>query len=290
MEESGTMRVIDLITVASRHLEEKGFENARLDVEQLLGCVLGKTRIQLYMSFDRPLTEEEVEAFRCLYRRRLAREPLQYITGSAGFRELDVTTDPRVFIPRPETELLVEAAVAFLKGRTEPVVIDLGVGSGIIAVSVAYEAPGTKVFAVDVNEDALFLTERNARKAGVREAITLVHGDMVVALDGRGPFDAILSNPPYVRTGDIDCLEPEVKDFEPHVALDGGEDGLMFLNAIAECAYDHLKPGGLVLLECEGDQADVIAGMLKKQQRFTCVEILIDLAGKKRIVKAVAAV
>lgn len=289
MNSPNTMSVIELITAATRHLEEKGFENARLEVELLLGCVLEKSRIQLYMEFDRLLTEEETESFRSVYRRRLAREPLQYITGETGFRELDVATNPKVFIPRPETEILVQHAVEFLALRPNPLVVDLGAGSGIIAVSVAYEVPGSRVVAVDINEEALFLTECNARKAGVLESLAFVHGDMIASLEGRGPFDAILSNPPYVKTADIEGLDAEVREYEPAAALDGGAEGLDFLIAIAGCAHRHLKSGGLVLLECEGDQADAVSEILINLNRYSSVETIIDLAGKKRIVKALLA-
>lgn len=283
------MLVIDLITTATEHLAGKGFDNARLEVELLLGNVLGKTRIELYMQFDRPVADDELERFRELYRRRLSHEPLQYITGSTGFREIEVATDPRVFIPRPETEILVQTAVDFLVARPEPLVADLGTGTGIIAISVVAEVPGARAVAVDVSEEALILAERNAREAGVEDLITLVHGDMLEGIAGRGPFDAVLSNPPYIPSGDIDALEPEVRDYEPHRALDGGADGLGFLYALAESAHEYLKPGGLLAMECEGDQADMVAEKLKNQKHFINVEVLKDLAGKKRIVKAIYA-
>ena len=282
------MRVIDLINAASEHLKEKGFENSRLEVEHILGSLLGLSRIDLYMEFERPLSEEELERFRGLIRRRLAHEPLQYITGSTGFREIDVKTGSRVFIPRPETELLVQHAVDFLRERPDPVFADLGTGSGAIAISVVYEIPDAKAVAVDISDEALLLTEQNARFMGVEKSITLVSGNMLEGLEGRGPFDAILSNPPYVKTQDIGSLQPEVRDFEPVTALDGGPEGLKYLYTVAENAHRLLKSGGLLLLECEGGQADKVLSRIEGSSYYTEVEIIKDMAGKKRVVKAVS--
>ena len=281
------MRVIDLINAASEHLKEKGFDNSRLEVEQLLGSLLGLSRIDLYMEFERPLSEEELERFRGLIRRRLAHEPLQYITGSTGFREIDVKTVSRVFIPRQETELLVQHAVDFLRERPNPVFADLGTGSGAIAISVVYEIPDAKAVAVDISDEALLLTEQNARLMGVEKSITLVSGNMLEGLEERGPFDAILSNPPYVKTQDIDSLQPEVRDFEPVTALDGGPEGLKYLYAVAENAHRFLKSGGLLLLECEGEQADIVLSKIEDTSFYTEVEIIKDMAGKNRVMKAV---
>jgi len=282
------MRIIDLINAASNHLRDKGFDNARLDVQLLLGSVLGLSRIGLYMEFERSLSEGEVEEFRRLYRRRLSHEPLQYIIGSAGFREIEVQTDRRGLIPRPETELLVQEAVDFLRGRPDPLVADLGTGTGVIAISVAYEVPGARVVAVDISDEALLLTEQNARRAGVGESITLVCGDMLEGLGGRGPFDAILSNPPYVRTGDIETLQPEIRDYEPRIALDGGTDGMKYLEPVARGAHEHLMPGGLLLLECGAGQAPETAEILSGTGRYSGVEIIKDLMGRDRVVKAVS--
>jgi release factor glutamine methyltransferase len=281
------LRVIDLITVAAEHMKSRGFENARLEVERLLGGVLGMSRIELYLAFDRLVDEKDREAFRGLYRRRLAHEPLQHLVGETEFREVRVKTDRRAFIPRPETEILVEAAVEFLRGRDEPLIADLGTGAGVIALSVAYEVPGARAVAVDISEDALLLAKANARKLGLEKAITLVAGDMLDALEGRGPFDAILSNPPYVRSAEIDALELEVSLHEPRAALDGGPDGMTFHRRIAADAHCHLKPGGLLLLECGEDQAESLRTCIEETNRYASIDIIRDLAGRKRVVKAI---
>ena len=279
------LRIIDLLNRAAGHLEEKGFENARLEVERLLGHVLGLDRVRLYVEFERTVEDGELERFRELYRRRLDHEPLQHLIGSTGFRDLELKTDRRAFIPRPETELLVECAVDFLRGRPNPVVADLGTGTGAIAVSVVCEVPGSCAVAVDISDDALHLARSNADRMGVADAIELVSADMLEGLAGRGPFDAVLSNPPYIPANDIPGLEPEVRDHDPHTALDGGDDGCSFLFAIADHAYEYLKPGGLLLLECEGDQAPATAARLKATGQYRDITVLKDLAGRDRLVQ-----
>lgn len=281
------LRVIDLITAAAEHMRERGFENPRLEVERLLGSVLGMSRIELYLAFDRTVDGDDRGRFRALYRRRLAREPLQHLLGETGFREVTVKTDRRALVPRPETEIVVEAALGFLRARPDPLVADLGTGTGVIALSVAYEVPGARVVAVDVSEDALLLAKANARKMGLEHAITLICGDMLDSLAGRGPFDAVLSNPPYVRTGDIDTLEPEVRFHDPRIALDGGPGGTAHLDRIADGVHEHLKPGGLLVLECADNQAEPLRNRLLETNRYGLADIVHDLSGCRRAVKAV---
>lgn len=279
-------RVIDLINVAAEHLKSRGFENARFEVECLLGSVLGLTRMQLYLAYDRPVTDEELARFRALYRRRLAHEPLQHLVGETGFREVILKTDRRALIPRPETELLVEIAVEFLAPRESPLAADLGAGTGAIALSVAREVPGAHVVAVDISDDALLLAERNARLLGLETAVTLVSGDMLDALEGRGPFDAVLSNPPYIPSGDIETLQPEVRDHEPRIALDGGPDGMDVLRRIISGVHRHLKHGGLLLLEFGEGQGEFLKRFAEETGNYTSVEIVYDLTGRDRILKA----
>jgi len=280
------MRIIDLITIASEYLGEKDFENSRIEVERMLGSVLGKSRLDLYMSFDRPLTEDEHERFRSMFRRRLAHEPLQHVTGSTGFRKLEIKTDRRALIPRSETELLVEIAVEFLKRFENPHAADIGTGSGVIALSVAYEVEGSHVVAVDISDEALAVAKQNALRLGVEDRIVLVRGNMLDGLEGHGLFDAVLSNPPYVKSGDIGSLQPEVSRYEPGIALDGGPDGLTFLRMITRGAHHHLKPGGLLLLECGEGQTEEIQAEITTTGRYSESEIVTDLAGEKRIVRA----
>ncbi|HDY88710.1 MAG TPA: peptide chain release factor N(5)-glutamine methyltransferase, partial [bacterium] len=201
------MRVIDLINLASEHLKNKGFNNSRLEVERMLGSVLGLSRIDLYLKFERPLTVKERENFRTMYKRRLAHEPLQHLIGTTDFRMITVKTDRRAMIPRSETELLVEISIDFLKKCDSPLVADIGTGSGVIALSVAYEIPESQIIAVDISDEALRLAEENARMLGLEKQVTFVSGSMLDGLKGQGPFDAIISNPPYIKSYGMDILQ-----------------------------------------------------------------------------------
>ena len=279
-------RIIDIITAATKHLSEKGFENSRLEVEQMLGSVLGLSRLDLYMAFDRLLEEPELENFRSLYRRRLAHEPLQYIIGSTGFREIEIKTDRRALIPRPETELLVECALPYLRTCEKPSAADIGTGSGIIALSIAYELENAFIVAVDSSEDALRLAEQNALQLGLENRIRFVLGDMLDGLDSGSKFDAILSNPPYIKTTDIEHLQPEITVFEPESALDGGKDGLRYLSVLACWAHHHLRLGGRLFLECGDGQADSVANELENNRNYSEIDIVKDYAGHERIIKA----
>ena len=281
------MRVIDLINAASEHLKNSGFDNSRLEVERMLGSVLGLSRINLYMEFERPLTVNERDSFRSLYKRRLSHEPLQHLIGNTDFREINVKTDRRALIPRSETELLVEIALEFLKKCDAPVVADIGTGSGVIALSLAFEIPKSHVVALDISDEALRLAAENACILGLEEQITFVLSNMLDDLKGRGPFDAIISNPPYVKSDSFPTLQPEVRDFDPHIALDGGRDGLRFISIIAEGAPEYLKSGGMLIMECGEDQASDVQGILDDTRCYSKFEIIKDFAGKNRIVKAV---
>ena len=281
------MRVIDLINTASEHLKNKGFDNSRLEVERMLGSVLGLSRIDLYMKFERPLTVKERDNFRSLYKRRLTHEPLQHLIGNTDFREIKVKTDRRALIPRSETELLVEIALVFLKKCDAPVVADIGTGTGVIALSVAFEIPESSVVAVDISDEALMLAGENARILGLEKQITFVPGNMFEGLKGHGPFDTIISNPPYVKTESIATLQSEIRSYDPHIALDGGSDGLRYISILAEGAPEYLKSGGALILECGEDQALKIKEILDNTRCYLKFEIIKDFAGKNRIVKAV---
>ncbi len=284
---SERMRVIDLITAAAEHLEKSGFENSRLEVERMLGSVLDCTRIELYMSFERPLSTAERDAFRGLVRRRLNHEPLQHILGKSGFKEITVKSDQRALVPRPETELLVENALEHLAGIAAPYIADIGTGSGVIALSIAHEILDANVVATDISEAALSLARENAGLIGVADRVRFVTGDMLDGLNRLGGFDAILSNPPYVESGIIETLSPEVRNYDPGIALDGGGDGLRYLTVLAENSHRYLKSGGLVLLECGDTQAERIYETFDMTGRYSSIEIIKDLSKKNRIVKSV---
>ncbi|MFC1538007.1 peptide chain release factor N(5)-glutamine methyltransferase [Candidatus Latescibacterota bacterium] len=284
---SDNMQVIELITIATEHLKKRGFENPRLEVERMLGFVIDCSRVELYLNFERPISTGERFEFRELFKRRLTYEPLQHILGVSEFKEITVKTDKRALIPRPETELLVDIAVKFLNDRESPYIADIGTGSGVIALSIAYEILSSHVVAVDISDEALSLARENACLIGVENRVCFVHGDMLDGLKDMEAFDAVLSNPPYIKTGYITALQPEVRDFDPFIALDGGNDGLKYLVLLAENTDRYLKSGGIVLLECGENQAPKINGIFERTGCYSSIEIIKDFSKNNRIVKAV---
>src|SRR5438874_5808433 len=249
------MTIQEVLRRSTEFLDRKGVESARLDAERLLAQALGLTRIELYTEFDRPLIEDELAGARALVERRGAREPLAYILGEWGFRNLVLKTDPRALVPRPETELLVDRALELLDGTPEPRVLDVGTGTGAIALSLAQEVPSASVTGVDISEHALGLARENRERTGL--AVELVEADLREGLPG-GPYDLIASNPPYVEPDELADLQPEVRDFEPHVALVG--EGLPEL--VARAAARALKPGGAFVMEVHSRHGERLLALL----------------------------
>ncbi|AJE02345.1 peptide chain release factor N(5)-glutamine methyltransferase [Geobacter pickeringii] len=241
------------------YLAEKGIENARLETEWLLGTALGLDRVGLYVNFDKPLNQNELGTIRGLVARRAKREPLQYILGSQEFFGLDFEVTPAVLIPRHDTEVLVEEALK--RAPAAGSILDIGVGSGCIAVSLAKSLPETAVWGVDRSAAALALARRNVERHGVR--VTLVEGSLFEPLTGER-FDMIVSNPPYIPTADIGTLQAEVRDAEPLMALDGGVDGLDFYRLIVSGASGHLAPRGWLMVEVGIGQAEAVLGMFTR--------------------------
>jgi release factor glutamine methyltransferase len=270
------------------YLTQKGVEQGRLDAEHLLAHALGVERLQLYLQFDRPLSAAELDRFRPLLRRRAAREPLQYILGRAAFRELHLHVDRRVLIPRPETEVLVGEVLAWVRGgaKTDLTAVDLGTGSGAIALSLAREGPFRQVVATDRSEAALEVARGNSVAAGLADRVELRRGSLYEALGPGERFDVVVSNPPYVADHERPGLQPEVGLWEPPEALFGGPDGLSVIRAIVGGAGAHLRKGGLLALEVgEGQVAPVVAEVESKGE-FVDVRVRRDLAGRQRVVLA----
>ena len=270
------MSIGEVLRLATEHLA-KASETARLDAELLLAHALGRTRIELYTDFDRPLNEAELDAYRELVARRARHEPVAYILGEWGFRRLTLNVDRRALIPRPETEIVVERALTHLRGVEQPAVLDVGTGTGAIALALADEHPVAKVTAVDVSQDALELARENVVRTGL--AVELLHHDLRAGLPG-GPYDLVVSNPPYVEPADLETLMPDVRDYEPHVALVGRGA----TEAIARAATDVLSPGGHLVLEVGDGQAMTTAAMLDGLG-FGAVVTTPDLAGRDRVVE-----
>jgi release factor glutamine methyltransferase len=280
--------VRELMMSAMEHLQRKGFEDARLNVELLLAHALDLQRIQLYLHFDRPLTSEELKHFRTLYERRLKREPVQYIIGSTSFMGLHFAVDSRVLIPRPETETLIEQAILLCQRfpSDSPIhVLEVGTGSGNIAVSLAKYIKHAHVTAIDISKDALNVAEENARKHSVDSQIQFLLIDVFDRTEElfRKRFDLLVSNPPYVPKDEWEQLQMEVRDFEPSVALTDGRDGFKFYHRLIGIIPDILKSGGGFVLEVGFNQAQKIARELN-HIGIERLQITNDLQGIPRVV------
>jgi release factor glutamine methyltransferase len=284
MEETWT--ILKLIQWTTQYFSRKGIAQPRTDAEVLLSHVLSTERIQLYLHFDQPLQERELAVFREAVRRRAAHEPLQYITGRQEFWSLELEVSPSVLIPRPETELLVEKALALLKDDSgaSPWVLDLGTGSGAIAVALAHEHPGVRVLATDISTAAIAVAQRNARRHDVADRVHLVVMDLCQALALGDPnFDLIVSNPPYIASSDIPGLAPEIAYFEPRNALDGGLQGLDVIQHIMDQAHGCLKPSGSLLVEIGQDQAELLRHQQATHPDFATIDVIADYAGIPRV-------
>jgi len=264
----------------------RGIDNPRLDAELLLGHALGTTRIQLIVDAKRPLDEGELGRLRELVKRRRAREPMAYILGVREFYGRPFRVDRRVLVPRPDTETLVEAALA----RTRAVsmcmrAIDLCTGSGCVAVSIARERPTASVFATDVSADALAVARDNALRLGAYN-VAFRRGDLFAAVDAATRFDLITSNPPYIPSDEIASLMPDVRDFEPRLALEGGVDGLAVLQRVVAEAPAHLAPGGVLAVEVGAGEASAVVELFGAAG-LKSVEVARDYARIERVVSGV---
>ncbi len=271
----------EVLRRSTQYLEDRGSPTARLDAELLLAHGLGVSRIELYTGHDRPLTDAELDVCRELVRRRGDREPVAYIVGTRGFRHLDLKVDSCVLVPRPETELVVDRCLELLRDAADPAVLDVGTGSGAIALAIASELPAARVTATDISPAALDVAWANAVALGL--AVEMRQGDL---LDGMGDrrFDLIVSNPPYVSEQEIEGLEPEVAVHEPRLATVAG-DGLDAYRRLLPDAREHLTDGGWLVLECGAGQAEWLAAELDRLG-YGAADVARDLAGIERVVSA----
>ncbi len=271
--------VLKVLQWTAGYLQEQGIEGARLDAELLLTEVLQLDRVGLYVNYDRPLEANELAAYRQLVGRRARREPVAYILGRSEFWSLPLVVRPDVLIPRPDTEVLVEEALQ--RAVAESRILDVGTGSGAIAIALAHELPNAELVAIDLSEAALAVAQENARCNGVAERIIFQQADLQRL--PTGPFELIVANPPYIPQGDLASLQPEVRDYEPQLALAGGSDGLDCYRTLAAQACQCLTVGGWILLEVGIGQAGDV------QQLLTAaglVEVFCrnDYAGVARVV------
>jgi release factor glutamine methyltransferase len=267
----------EALAAGAAYLGRNGIDTPRLDTELILAQALGLTRLELYTGHDRPLSEHERSEARTLLARRAAREPLAYVLGEWGFRTLRLRTDARALVPRPETEIVVERSLALLGGLPAPRVLDVGTGSGAIALAIAAEHPGARVTATDISPEALSLAAENAAALGL--GLELVQTNLLEGL--AGPFELVVSNPPYVRADELPELAPEVRDWEPRLALVGEAE----TGELAAAARTRLAPGGWIVLECHAFRAAELAASLA-ELGYLDVAITRDLAGRERVVEA----
>jgi release factor glutamine methyltransferase len=277
--------VLEAIQKSAEFLAKKNVESPRLQVELLLAHLLKMPRMKLYLNFDRVLSAPETDALRELVKRRGQREPLQHIVGSTSFCGHEIAVSRHALIPRPETELLAEAGWQFLNQECRragdpnsgtatrhpsqidaPTALDFGTGTGCIAIALAAKCPSAKITATDISVDALALAKENAAKNNVAERIEFLQGDGFAALPANSKFDLIISNPPYIATAEIETLQPEVRDFDPRSALDGGADGLDFYRKFSAEAKSFLKSPGKIMLEFGDGQANAIKAIFESEK------------------------
>jgi len=279
--------VLEVITKSTEFLAKRGVESPRLQTELLLAHVLHLPRMKLYLNFQRTLTNIELESLRALVQRRGNREPLQHIVGSTSFCGLEIKVDGNVLVPRPETELLAEAGWNFLQSldATPLAALDFGTGSGCIAIAIATKCPKVEITAVDRSETAVELARKNAAHHAVENRIKFQLGDGFAAIQPPCQFDLIISNPPYIPTAEIATLEPEVRDHDPHTALDGGADGLDFYRRLAAQAAPYLKPHGKIMIEFGDGQAEAISELFATHH-WTIAAVQADYSQRLRLLIA----
>jgi len=281
----------ELIQVTSEYLGGKGVESAKLNAERLLADVLGLSRIELFFQYDRPVLGAELDRYRELVRRRAQGEPLQQILGETEFYSRVFKVEPGIFIPRPETERLVEEAVALLappdRRLLAPVAVEIGCGTGIIGISLALDVPRLTVYATDVNPAAVQLTKHNAHTLGAGPRVHVLAGNRFDPLPAhlKSQVDLVVSNPPYIRETDIPLLAAEVSEHDPLEALDGGPDGLVFYRALASGLCIWLRPGGHVAVEIGDDQGQDVEDIFSASG-MEDIRVIRDYSDRDRVVTA----
>ena len=283
-----TWRVLDLIQWTTEYFKRCDIPGPRLDAELLLSHVLETSRLQLYLRFEMPVYPEHLAAFRELIKKRVAHAPVSYLTNRKEFFSLDFYVDSRVLIPRPETEVLVENVLQ--TQETPCQLIDIGTGSGAIAISLAVNRPEWEMIATDISADALEVAQKNSVAHGCADRLTFLQGNLFEPLEDLPDprFDWIVSNPPYVSTAEYPSLLPDVRDHEPESALLAGADGLGVITCILEDAPRFLKPGGRVGLEIGHNHGPDVQDIVQSNSAYVGCQVINDYAGVERVVIATA--
>ncbi len=275
-----------LLTWTADFLKKKGSESPRLDAEVLLSHVLGWPRVQLYTHFENDVEEGARSTFRELVKKRSDGAPVAYLIGRKEFFSLPIVVSPAVLIPRPDTETAVVAALDCLKGKDAPRVVDVGTGSGCLALAIANHHPTARVIAIDVSGEALAVARRNAEVLGLGDRVEFREGDVLAPVRVEAAFDLIVSNPPYIPSGDIAGLESGVRDFEPHLALDGGWDGLHMVGRLIEEAHGLLNLGGDLVLEIGAEQEAPVRALIASRGGYALSSTIRDAANHPRVIRA----
>ena len=286
-------RVMELINWTADYFKKNGIESARLDAELLLGHILNKSRLQLYMDFEQVVSKEHLAQYRELIKKRIERVPVAYLTNHKEFMSLSFYVDESVLIPRPETEVLVENV---LKMESDDfTVLDLGTGSGAIVITLATKRVDWKFIATDISTEAVVVAEKNAQRHRAAERITFLQGNLFEPLQVKHPdeggdesmkFDCIVSNPPYIPSGEILTLMPEVRDYEPRIAIDGGTAGLDFIERLVAESPRFLKENGQLVFEFGYQQGEAVRNLIQSNPQYTDCNIIKDYAGIERVAVA----
>jgi release factor glutamine methyltransferase len=281
--------LLEVLRLSTAFLAQRGSESARLDAELLTAHSLELQRLDVYLQYDRSLREEELEPIRALLRRRAAGEPVAYLLGEREFHGRAFTVTPAVLVPRPDTETLVDAALHWARARQHAAlrIVDVGTGSGCIAVTIAAELPDAVLVASDISGDAIEVARENARRHGVEDRITFVQGSWLQPLQPHAPFEMLLSNPPYVTEAELRELAADVRNYEPHAALVAGEDGMEAYGHILQGAAALLTPGAYVALEVDPRRAEQVEARVAQHLPGAATRRLHDLTDRDRVVEAV---
>jgi release factor glutamine methyltransferase len=275
-----------LLDWTARFLAQKGSESPRLDAEVLLADVLSCERIALYTRYDELASEDARQRYRDLVRRRIEGCPVAYLVGRKEFFSLRFEVNPAVLIPRPDTETVVVECLRLAKEMTQPSIIDVGTGSGAIAVAVARQHRGALVMATDLSAEALAVAQRNAARHGVGERVRFLQGDLFAAIPSSEQFDFILSNPPYIPHEDLPRLPIGVRDYEPHIALDGGSGGFEVFDRLLDQAAKRLKPDGWLIVEIGSPQEAPARKRISERPELELFKTVLDGSGHPRVLRA----
>jgi release factor glutamine methyltransferase len=278
--------ILRLLEWTTKYLEQKGVESARLEAQLLLAHALGCTRTQLLMRYDEEPSEEDRAKFKALVQQRTKGKPVAHLLGRKEFFSIEFEVGPAVLIPRPDSEWLVTECLRLAKGTNEPRLLDIGTGSGCLAIALALRHKSARVTATDVSPEALAIARRNAERHKVSERIRFLEGDLFAPVPCGERFDFIVSNPPYVRRAEIETLAPEVREYEPQLALDGGENGFVVFDRLIAQAPDYLEPGGHLLVEIHALLETEARDRFALHPGYELAKTIHDLAGLPRVLRA----